>query len=164
MVLRLCRNLAMAMALLLCVAVVVLWVRSHWVTDRFDHQRKEKLYSVMLHVGTVQLVQVDRASRGVPVGFYHSESPVWAGARWWNCWATPSSVKGAMGFGTVRGTYYRVVVVPLWAVLIVTVVPAVLRLWSARTSRERKRLGLCRACGYDLRASPGRCPECGEAR
>jgi hypothetical protein len=54
-------------------------------------------------------------------------------------------------------------VIPTWACTLVTaLLPS---LWMARSARRgwngRRKPRVCSNCGYDLRATPGRCPECG---
>jgi len=57
--------------------------------------------------------------------------------------------------------YYREWDVPLW---FVSLVLAFLPVWQLLAARKRRRSigeGRCLKCGYDLRATPDRCPECG---
>ena len=61
-------------------------------------------------------------------------------------------------------TVRTVVNLPLWMPCLVFVAYPTLAFIRGplRRYRRRKR-GLCVTCGYDLRGSPERCPECGEA-
>ena len=53
---------------------------------------------------------------------------------------------------------FRIVGVPYWALAAASAVPP--SLWLINRRRDRRKPGHCLRCGYDLRVTPKRCPEC----
>jgi hypothetical protein len=145
--------------------VIVLWVRSFWVTEFAGWSGSPHSYGVLSISG---LLRVER--------FNYFEKPGWDFVRYptppdgvWGEVAARDRQGGFLkrfGFASARidyrkdGTQVRqAFYLPHWSlVLLFTIVPALH--WLPRL-RRRRAPGLCAACGYDLRATPNRCPECG---
>ena len=81
------------------------------------------------------------------------------------------SVPRAVGFD-FAGVYFRhfrlpdgtpwwTVSVPVAHLFVLSAVLPVLWMIGRNRRLARAEAGLCTRCGYDLRATPGRCPECG---
>jgi hypothetical protein len=75
------------------------------------------------------------------------------------------------GFALAGGTFdptfmhlikwrFGALMVPYWAILLVVIPLPLQSIRRAWLHRRRKRRGACANCGFDLRASPVRCPEC----
>jgi hypothetical protein len=149
-----------SLSLLVCVATAALWIRSSRAADLLVHMRSNSS-------------QVFFSSAG-DLGFeLILESPnLERDARWsWERLGAgrPRLFAPAMGFSTrvekVAGTTYQHYVGWLgdWLICLVTgILPVIHGIRWRRTKRRPD--GVCQTCGYDLRATPERCPECGTAR
>jgi len=160
------------LSLLLCLATVALWVLSYWFAVAVaeiryfppdakadtSHVVSQRFTDVGINRGTVMIA---RTFRSVTI------RPVDAG---WN-WITRFRPKGItlgdslmnrLGFGLTHeespGFSMFRLVLPVWTAFPFLLLLPVL--WLARW-RGRLRAGLCHVCGYDLRATPEGCPECG---
>jgi hypothetical protein len=106
---------------------------------------------------------------GGEVEFSRRPSGVWGFAF---SWAMPERITPAtlcehhaFGFGwdpaVGPATGLPRIVIPDWFIALVALITPAECLQHRRRANRTSRLGVCRSCGYDLRATPNRCPECG---
>lgn len=167
-----------ALSLLACVIVCAIWVRSYWAQDEIKWGWTGGLVWAWTPKGHLEVGVYRGDCSNEPASFFglkRERSAVydpldtfiyleidppdklverkWGGFAWYSVQShTPGGLQAEA-------------VAPFWAIASMTaLLPLIwilLRLRSRVRTRRQKRAGLCRCCGYDLRATPGRCPECG---
>jgi hypothetical protein len=154
--------------LILLAGVTAVWVRSYWVADAWGWSSEKRAYQCGVALGRLRL---DRTVLGEEGGSWR---PSFAHTRYAAEADPPShrlkaSVRN-LGFGfehKVAGRNYEswLVMVPFWFIWLMLMGGCVMfwRLGKGALRRERRRAGLCVGCGYDLKGTPARCPECGRA-
>jgi hypothetical protein len=167
--LRILFTLACAASLLLFLAAAVLWVRGYVVEDQLVWQSPRRTVFAKSSTGRVWVFQLElkpdeNPSRTV---FEHRvtrpEALDVSRQRWAvRYWHTPFFTFRSGG-SVVSSSLFDVTVSWWFVALLAAGLP--IRwffLWRGRWRRERQRgEGRCAACGYDLRATRDRCPECG---
>jgi hypothetical protein len=160
---------------LLCVATYALWVLSALRTDSVGWAGwRDK------EVGTWHGCGLSSEDGGLTVYYFTSatarfDDPTGIDGR---TWETSHGFHHVFGhrppsmppfrFGKIQvapSIHLHLIGAPHWVIAIpLTIAPAWMMAWGIPRALHRRRqrwAGCCRTCGYDLRASPDRCPECG---
>jgi hypothetical protein len=150
-------TLAALLSLALWLATAVLWVRSYWAADVLVGQSLFRIAAAGVSQGSIGMVFYrfpPDERRDTPMRWEHEVQRPWP--------SNPATIWQRMGFGYSSGD--RAIVFPCWSAAVCFSALPLSWAWLFQTRRRRdrrSRRGLCRSCGYDLRASAGRCPECG---
>ncbi len=158
-----------------CAAVLALWVHTYGVTDLFVAMDGNNLSEVALTRGAVSIYwdqkpgapepakptrayQHIRPRSGIPVNSALMLAAPDNGMDYhWNI----AGLEWAVHHDASLSQVTHVVVLPCWlGIFLSGIAPFA---WALRQVRRRQLPRYhCAACGYDLRATPTQCPECGQ--
>jgi hypothetical protein len=158
-------------SLLLCLGLCVLWIRSYWRADiswkisprawsaasnrgeltlavlrtNYEDFESDRLYDTRAAYVRPRAGRDDRRDPAIIVDFDFAGFVLFV--------ARSDHLRDGRWHATL----------PHWFAAAPLALPPLLWLRGYRRRRRAQRSGLCHACGYDLRASPDRCPERGAA-
>jgi hypothetical protein len=162
-------NLAAAVSLVLCVATVALWIASYFVGmgAEWVSPSASLALDVGCSFGTMSIAKTEHAApdatlarlRGFSYYVHAPRPPLPQLAQLVGPFARFDFRFGgfAIFFYGPPDPHGTSVLWPCWAAALVTSILPVA--WFI--TRKKPAGNLCRNCGYDLRATPDRCPECG---
>src|SRR5688500_16555317 len=151
-----------ALSLVLLLVVLTLWVASYFRGDQLNHRshapglNEQRQLSLTTMWGSLSLSRSGwSASAPHENGFSHSRRHHRPGY----------DMEGTFGFSyrriTAPGRWLWEIRVPIWPLALLLAIPPTLSLKRHLRSRRDAATGRCAQCGYDLRPSHTRCPECG---
>lgn len=179
------------LSLLLCLAMLAVWVRSHFFGDSVVYSTaKERSLSVMSQPGCMLWSFGWTTREPVAPGGLHwrdfewgsipetpPDSPVTYGPvePYWPEWVhfgfgahsevqtiNPSRIRNYDGKDLAPYQFhYLSVAFPHWLAALLLALPPGWRAYVLVRARRRKTRGMCPTCGYDLRGGHEKCPECG---
>jgi len=173
---RIAHHIFLTLCLTLTAVLLAGWLRTHLATDLICWTGSGgRYYEVATIPGQVRVT----VARGWPgsevVRWYRDAGPAGQPVYGHNVirgpWFAPGfamadrRTRVATGKGTSTVVPYRIYAAALGPMVLLCGAYPWAVTWrkvrDSRMRRERWRQGLCAECGYDLRASPGPCPECG---
>ena len=162
-------------------ATVALWIRSYyatyyvaWIDSRATSPRSPRFddrgFSLQVYIGTIAVghfhenSMVQRDTSGLIFRAYEAgDNPTGPGNRLeLRKWGFRITRDGHIDYADSQFvTEFTFVEVPFWALLMTLAAVPATWIRTYRNRRHRRAAGHCPSCGYDLRATPERCPECG---
>ena len=161
-------TLAAAVSLFVCITTLSLWIGTlgREVTLYRGQVKQHTLRSDWFALGRGEFIWSSSTMRAAKP---HADTTyIWrAEDSWENVWAFTSYGSGLryLGFDfrskdTGRERYW-IIAIPCWSVALASSILPALMGSSLYLRHDRIAAGRCRKCGYDLRATPDCCPECG---
>ncbi len=174
-------------SLVLCIATAVMWPASYFWTPVVRWRRgAQATWFVAGHRGYVEVAEqsftpvvtfpknfVDtdqygkvniRVTNSLAAMGYDPHSPSFRRWYWFRyihqTLVMLSIINPGPGPKTAQGVA-DLVTVPMWYPLVLLAIIPGVRFILHRRRQRRIQTGMCVKCGYDLRATPERCPECG---